>query len=36
VVFLDESFGALDPLTVRECLQTVFERAPTLMVIAHP
>ncbi|GAB3775122.1 hypothetical protein GCM10028796_50660 [Ramlibacter monticola] len=33
---LDESFAALDPETLGRCLRTAFERAPTLMVIAHP
>jgi ATP-binding cassette subfamily B protein len=33
---LDESFAALDPHTLGQCLRTAFERAPTLMVIAHP
>ncbi|WP_437290552.1 ATP-binding cassette domain-containing protein [Sorangium sp. So ce406] len=36
VVLLDESFGALDPLTARECVGAVLERAPALVVIAHP
>ncbi|KYF58539.1 hypothetical protein BE08_11775, partial [Sorangium cellulosum] len=36
VVILDESFGALDPLTARACVDTVLERAPALVVIAHP
>ncbi|WP_437736856.1 ATP-binding cassette domain-containing protein [Sorangium sp. So ce1335] len=35
-VILDESFGALDPLTARECVGAVLERAPALVVIAHP
>ncbi len=33
---LDESFAALDPETLRECLNCAFARARTLMVIAHP
>ncbi|MEJ8834903.1 ABC transporter ATP-binding protein [Ramlibacter sp. AN1133] len=33
---LDESFAALDPETLARCLRCAFERAPTLMVIAHP
>jgi ATP-binding cassette subfamily B protein len=33
---LDESFAALDPDTLGKCLRTAFDRAPTLMVIAHP
>jgi len=36
LVILDESFGALDPATLRRCLQTALDRAGTLMVIAHP
>jgi ATP-binding cassette subfamily B protein len=36
LVILDESFGALDPATLRICLQTALDRAKTLMVIAHP
>ncbi|WP_437639415.1 ATP-binding cassette domain-containing protein [Sorangium sp. So ce854] len=36
VVILDESFGALDPLTARACVDAVLERAPALVVIAHP
>jgi len=36
LVILDESFGALDPATLRICLQTALDRARTLMVIAHP
>jgi ABC-type multidrug transport system fused ATPase/permease subunit len=36
VVILDESFGALDPATLRQCLAFVLETAPTLLVIAHP
>jgi ATP-binding cassette subfamily B protein len=36
VVILDESFGALDPATLRRCLSFVLETAPTLLVIAHP
>jgi ATP-binding cassette subfamily B protein len=35
-VILDESFGALDPATLKECLRVVLERAPTLITIAHP
>ena len=33
---LDESFAALDPETLRECLNCAFARARTLLVIAHP
>ncbi|MCI0694105.1 ATP-binding cassette domain-containing protein, partial [candidate division KSB1 bacterium] len=36
LVILDESFGALDPATLRRCLQTAIARSRTLMVIAHP
>jgi ATP-binding cassette subfamily B protein len=36
LVILDESFGALDPATLRRCLQTAIDRAGTLLVIAHP
>jgi ATP-binding cassette subfamily B protein len=36
LVILDESFGALDPATLRRCLQTTLDRARTVMVIAHP
>lgn len=33
---LDESFGALDPVTLAECLDCALDRAPSLLVIAHP
>lgn len=36
VVFLDESFAALDPETLALTLRCVFRRVPTLFVIAHP
>lgn len=36
LVVLDESFGALDPQTLRRALCCVLERAPTVLVIAHP
>jgi ATP-binding cassette subfamily B protein len=36
LVILDESFAALDPETLRRCLQCVLDRASTLLVIAHP
>jgi ATP-binding cassette, subfamily B, bacterial len=36
VVVLDESFAALDPETVRDCIRAVVRRAPTLILIAHP
>lgn len=35
VIVLDESFGALDPATCDQVMQTVFRRAGTLIVIAH-
>jgi ATP-binding cassette, subfamily B, bacterial len=36
VIVLDESFAALNPKTLRRALRFVLERAPTLLVIAHP
>jgi ATP-binding cassette subfamily B protein len=36
LVILDESFAALDPHTLRKTLALVLERAPTVLVIAHP
>ncbi len=36
VVILDESFAALDPENLQRALHTALERAPTLLVIAHP
>jgi ABC-type multidrug transport system fused ATPase/permease subunit len=36
LVILDESFGALDPENLYRALRCVLERAPTLLVIAHP
>jgi ATP-binding cassette subfamily B protein len=36
VIILDESFAALDPATLRQCLTCVLETSPTLLVIAHP
>jgi ATP-binding cassette subfamily B protein len=36
VVILDESFGALDPESLRSCFETVLARARTLVLIAHP
>jgi ATP-binding cassette subfamily B protein len=36
VVILDESFGALDPETLDQCVECVYRRARTLVVIAHP
>ncbi len=35
LVVLDETFGALDPLTLQRCLEVVRRRAPALVVIAH-
>jgi len=35
-VILDESFAALDPETLEQCLECVLRRAPSLLVIAHP
>ena len=36
LLILDESFAALDPITLERALQCVLRRAPALMVIAHP
>ncbi len=36
LLVLDESFAALDPENLRLALTCVLERAPTLLVIAHP
>ncbi|MDH3601203.1 MAG: ABC transporter ATP-binding protein/permease, partial [Candidatus Tectomicrobia bacterium] len=36
VLILDESFGALDPENLQRALHCVLQRAPTLLVIAHP
>jgi ATP-binding cassette subfamily B protein len=36
VVVLDECLAALDPENLRQCLQCILRRAPTLIVIAHP
>jgi ATP-binding cassette subfamily B protein len=35
VVILDESFGTLDPLTLRRCVAAVVRRAGALIVIGH-
>ena len=35
VLVLDESFGTLDPATLRTCMATVREQARTLVVITH-
>ena len=36
VVILDESFAALDPENLHRALGCALERAPTLLIIAHP
>lgn len=36
VLVFDESFAALDPENLRAALDCVINRAPTVMVIAHP
>ncbi|MCB9633166.1 MAG: ABC transporter ATP-binding protein [Sandaracinus sp.] len=36
LMVLDESFAALDPITLKRCVKTTIERAPALVVIAHP
>ncbi|MEX2963038.1 ATP-binding cassette domain-containing protein [Microbulbifer sp. TYP-18] len=36
LLVLDESFGALDPRTLRQSLDCVKQHAKTLLVIAHP
>lgn len=36
LIVLDESFAALDPESLSRALRCVLERAPTLLVIAHP
>jgi ATP-binding cassette subfamily B protein len=36
LVILDESFAALDPENLQRAMNSVLERAPTLLVIAHP
>jgi len=36
VIIMDESFGALDPENLHRALRCALERAPTLLVIAHP
>jgi ATP-binding cassette subfamily B protein len=36
VIILDESFAALDPQTLERTLSFVLQRAPTVLVIAHP
>jgi len=36
VWIFDESFAALDPITLERCVRAVLRRAPCLVVIAHP
>jgi ATP-binding cassette, subfamily B, bacterial len=36
VIILDESFAALDPENLKQCIDCVRKRAETLVVIAHP
>ena len=36
LVVLDESFAALDPPTLAQCLRFAMDEAPTLAVVAHP
>ncbi|WP_394838670.1 ABC transporter ATP-binding protein/permease [Pendulispora rubella] len=36
LVILDETFASLDPETQAQALRCAIQRAPTLMVIAHP
>ena len=36
LVVLDESFAALDPATLAQCLRCTMDRADALLVIAHP
>ena len=36
VVVLDESFAAMDPETLRLCLDFVWQRPETIITIAHP
>jgi ATP-binding cassette subfamily B protein len=36
VVFLDESFAALDPETLEQAVKCVLRRARTVMIVAHP
>ena len=36
LTILDESFAALDPETLKTCLETSARRARALMVVAHP
>ncbi|MFO0667930.1 MAG: ABC transporter ATP-binding protein [Polyangiaceae bacterium] len=36
LLLLDETFGALDPLTMRQCMEVVLARSNAVLVIAHP
>jgi ATP-binding cassette subfamily B protein len=36
LIILDESFAALDPANLERALRCVLQRAPALLVIAHP
>lgn len=36
LTIMDESFAALDPETLEQCLNCAFKHARTLLVIAHP
>ncbi len=36
LTILDESFAALDPESLKQCLKCAFKRTQTLLVIAHP
>ena len=36
IILLDETFGALDPLTMKVCVEAAVSRANALLVIAHP
>jgi ATP-binding cassette subfamily B protein len=36
LLVLDETFGALDPGTLRQCMRAVLARPKALIVIAHP
>jgi ATP-binding cassette subfamily B protein len=33
---LDESFAALDPATLAQCMRCAWDRSHTLLVVAHP
>lgn len=36
VIVLDESLAALDPESLRQCLNCIMQRAPSMILIAHP